>query len=169
MEKLSGDYVAGFVDGEGCFALKFRRDVRNDRKNKPVYYYWDIEFAIMLHADDKDILDRIQDALGCGKVGMVDKRGYVRYSITDVGELSGKVIPFFKRYPLQAKKSFDFELWKEAVAIFVRNQRKKVNIEKGKDGFQRNPWSEEDVSRLKEIYEEMRLYKGTKKSLKWLK
>lgn len=40
---LPGDYIAGFVDGEGCFALKFRRDVRHDRPGNPEYYYWDIE------------------------------------------------------------------------------------------------------------------------------
>gem|GEM_PF-6727427 len=42
---ISGEYVAGFVDGEGCFALKFRRDVRRDRMGSPEYFYWDAEFA----------------------------------------------------------------------------------------------------------------------------
>jgi len=37
-EKLPGDYVAGFVDDKGCFYINFRRDVRHDRKNKPVYF-----------------------------------------------------------------------------------------------------------------------------------
>ena len=60
MEKLPGDYIAGFIDGEGCFALKFRRDVRRERKNNPVYYYWDIEFAVVLRGDDKDILNNIK-------------------------------------------------------------------------------------------------------------
>jgi len=38
--KLSGDYIAGFVDGEGCFDLQFRRDIRHKRLGKPVYYSW---------------------------------------------------------------------------------------------------------------------------------
>lgn len=58
MEKLSGDYIAGFVDGEGCFALKLRREIRYERKNKPTYIYWDAEFAIVLREDDKEILKK---------------------------------------------------------------------------------------------------------------
>ena len=42
MNKLPGDYVAGFVDGEGCFILSFRRDIRHDCGKrsgiKPTYY-----------------------------------------------------------------------------------------------------------------------------------
>ena len=39
MGPLPGDYVAGFVDGEDCFALKFVRDVKYKRKNAPEYFY----------------------------------------------------------------------------------------------------------------------------------
>ena len=74
MEKLPGDYIAGFVDGEGCFALKFVRSVRHDRPNKPVYFYWALEFVIMLKADDKEILDRIQYTLDCGTVQFLTVR-----------------------------------------------------------------------------------------------
>lgn len=41
IEKLPEDYIAGFVDGEGCFALNFRRDIRHERGKrsgiKPIY------------------------------------------------------------------------------------------------------------------------------------
>lgn len=166
MKRLPGDYVAGFVDGEGCFALKFRRDVRHDRKNKPVYFYWDIEFAIMLKADDKEILESIRDTIGCGKVGNVSKRGHVRYSVQGTKEIVEKVIPFFEKYPLHAKKKRDFRLWKEAALIFSRNQREGVNS--SKKGFKKVPWDEEDLERLKEMHKEMGLYKGGNRKWKWL-
>ena len=158
MDKLPGDYVAGFVDGEGCFALKFRRDVRHERKNKPVYFYWDIEFAILLKSDDKEILDCIKNTLGCGRVGNTDKRGCVRYAINDINDLRNKVVLFFKKYPLRAKKRKDFELWREAVTIFNRNQRHSINS--GKGGFQKTVWDQKDLNRLEDIHKLMKSYKG---------
>lgn len=172
MEKLSGDYIAGFVDGEGCFALKFRRDVRHERGKrsgvKPVYFYWDIEFAIVLRGDDKEILDRINYTLGCGTV-RTNKKGDARYSITDINDLSQKIIPFFEEFKLHAKKKHDFKLWKESVKIFLRNQRLSINSRKGERGFHKVNWNPDDIERLKEIHEEMKKYKSNIKEWKWLK
>lgn len=168
MDKLPGDYVAGFVDGEGCFALKFRRDIRHERKNKPVYFYWDIEFAIMLHGDDKEILEKIRETLGCGRLGNLDKRGNIRYAVNDINELSEVVIPFFERHPLYAKKKNDFELWKEAAGLFKKNQRLQLNRKGGERGFHRTHWNQSDLKRLKEIHNEMMRYKTGARKWKWL-
>ena len=165
MDRLSGDYIAGFVDGEGCFAIKFRRDVRHDRKNKPTYFYWGIEFSIVLRGDDRDILESIREAIGCGNISE-NKRGHVRYQVGNLDDLSNKVIPFFNRYSLHAKKKFDFELWKEALYIFTRNQQTR---EKGKRGFSKVQWSNDDLQRLVEIQEEMRNYKSAREDWKWIK
>ena len=168
MEKLPGDYIAGFVDGEGCFALKFRRDVRHDRKNKPVYFYWDIEFAIVLRNDDREILESIKYTLNCGRLNKPDQRGFARHSVTHINDLTAKIVPFFDKHPLYAKKKYDFLLWKEAVGIFKRNQRFEVNARAGKDGFQKTIWNEKDLKRLAAIHEEMKQYKAKHKGWKWL-
>ncbi|MEK7146796.1 MAG: LAGLIDADG family homing endonuclease [Patescibacteria group bacterium] len=165
--ELSGDYIAGFVDGEGCFALKFRRDIKHERKNKPIYFYWDIEFAIVLREDDKEILEKIQAALGCGYISFT-KRGMVRYSVSEINELLNKIALFFEKYPLHAKKKYDFLLWKEAVEIFKKNQRSKLNRKKGEKGFHKVIWNKGDLSRLKEIHEEMKKYKSGNRDWKWL-
>ena len=168
MEKLPGDYIAGFTDGEGCFALKFRRDVRHDRKNKPVYFYWDIEFAIVLRADDLDLLKKIQLSLGCGKIS-VSKRDQARYSVNKITDLSNKIVPFIERHRLHGKKRFDFELWKEAVLIFRNNQRIGLNRKKGEKGFHKTNWNHRDLQRLIEIHKEMANYKSkSSKEWKWL-
>jgi hypothetical protein len=172
MEKLPGNYIAGFVDGEGCFALKFRRDIRHERGKrsgvKPVYFYWDIEFAIMLREDDQEILKKIQNTLNCGKVGNPDKRGAVRYSVNDINDLLNKIVPFFEKYSLHTKKRFDFQLWKEAVEIFKRNQRLSLNRKKGEKGFCKTNWNPSDLKRLKELRGEMQKYKNNSKKWKWL-
>src|SRR3989338_5119073 len=166
-EILPGDYIAGFVDGEGCFALNFRRDIRRERKNKPIYFIWKAQFVIMLRGDDIEILAKIKLTLDCGSVIKTSK-GFARYQVTDVNDLITKVIPFFQKYNLRAKKRLDFELWVESVTIIARNKRTKVNIEKGRRGFIKTEWNPVDFTRLEKIQEEMRQYKGRAKPWKWL-
>ncbi len=55
---LPGDYIAGLVDGEGCFSLRLHKDVKSNRPGKPTYYHWKLEFCIFMRIDDKPILDR---------------------------------------------------------------------------------------------------------------
>lgn len=154
MEKLPGDYIAGFVDGEGCFALKFRRDFKSHRKGKQEYFYWDIEFAVVQDAKDEEILKSIQNTLECGRIS-ISKRGVARYSVNDIDDLVGKIIPFFETYKLHARKRFDFELWKRAITIFMKNQK--------------TMWTEPDREYLKAIHGEMTKYKGGNKgNWKWL-
>lgn len=168
MEDLPGDYIAGFVDGEGCFALIFRRDVKYKRPNAPVYFYWDIRFAIMLRADDIEILQKIKSTLDCGRIS-INKKGAALYAVQALHDLIGKVIPFFAQHPLRAKKRLDFELWKEAAAIFERNQRRGINIGKGERKFRRVIWNTADVERLKQIHDEMGQYKSKRPDgWKWL-
>lgn len=167
MVKLPGDYIAGFVDGEGCFALKFRRDVRHERKNKPIYFYWDIEFAIVLRKDDQEILEKIKTTFDCGRIS-VSKSGQARYAVNNINDLSNKVVPFFGKHQLYAKKRHDFQLWKEAVEIIKRNQRLGVNRKKGERGFHRVYWDPRDLKRLTEIHNEMKRYKSKGKEWKWL-
>jgi len=163
VEKLPGEYIAGFVDGEGCFALKFIRSVRHDRKNKPVYFYWDIEFIISLKDDDAEIIESIKHTLGCGRISYA-KKGIVRYSVNDINELSALIIPFFQKNRLYAKKRHDFELWKEAVQIFKRNQSGG-----GINKSQKKSWDPGDLQRLQMIHQQMRVYKASGRIAKWLK
>ena len=150
-ELLPSDYISGFVDGEGCFALKFRKDACHGR---PTYFRWDIEFAIHLKEDDKEILESIQKTFGCGRMSY--PKGAARYAVNDVIHLQGIIVPFFELHKLHAKKRFDFELWKEGVAIFVQNRRKKFN--------------QKDLDRLLEIKTLMEKYKGgNRHNWKWLK
>lgn len=96
---LPGNYIAGFVDGEGCFYLNYRREIKRTRKGQPQYYRWTPYFAISMRKDDRNILELIKDTLKCGKI------------------FNLKIVPFFRRYSLRAKKRMDFDLWAQAVEI----------------------------------------------------
>lgn len=169
MNKLPGDYIAGFVDGEGCFALKFRRDVRHKRKGVPVYFYWDIEFIITLRKDDVNILKKIRDVLNCGSISF-DKRGAVRYSVNNMNDLMNKIVPFFEVYRLRAKKRFDFILWVKALKILYKNRGAKTSISSTGDlrGYRNHLWDKTDLGRLQTIHQKMKTYKSGVKEWKWL-
>jgi hypothetical protein len=167
-EILPGDYIAGFVDGEGCFDLQFRRDVRHERINKPVYYGWRVQFVIVARVDDEELLRKIKNTLNCGGINFA-RGDQVRYSVQDVDNLYNIIVPFFKKHPLPGKKKKDFELWAEAIEILYRNKRKTINLKKGVRGFVKTNWNKEDFLRLIEIQKLMQQYKAKRpQGFKWI-
>lgn len=162
---LPGEFVAGLTEGEGCFALKFRRDVKKDRPNSPAYFGWQALFAISLRKDDAPLLGKVKNALRCGSLSFSDDS--IRFQIQDIETLVNKVIPFFDRFRLYGKKYNDFVLWKEAVMIIYRNKKKSVNVKQGRRGFIPVIWNKKDLLRLKGIREEMKLFKSKGHPFKW--
>jgi len=116
---LPGDYISGFVDGEGCFYLNFRKETKLNRPGAPSYYRWIAYFAIMLDKSDVQILNSIQDTIGCGKV-YTNQKNQVSLNVQNLDDCYKLLIPFFHLHKLRAKKKIDFELWSEAVTILFR-------------------------------------------------
>ncbi|MEW6033228.1 MAG: LAGLIDADG family homing endonuclease [Chloroflexota bacterium] len=151
--KVPAHYISGFVDGEGCFSLNFRKDVRHEIKGNPQYFMWKASFAIVLRTDDIEVLKAIRNTLGCGKVDVTSDQA--RFHVEDLGKLTNTIIPFFDKYPLRAKKKSDFLLWKEAVEILYLHRQMGIGRKKGSV-----KWAPEDLRRLLQIYEQMRTFKS---------
>ncbi len=122
MSKLNPHYVAGFIDGEGCFAISigFHKTLKNRSEIK-------LEFEIELRADDREILERIKEVLGCGNIYNLNYERYgwhphVKYKVQKLDDFKTKIIPFFKKYPLQAKKKKSFEIFCRAVNAFEKKE-----------------------------------------------
>lgn len=165
-EKLSGKYIAGFVDGEGCFALQFRRDVKRNRPRTPIYYSWKSQFVINLRADDLALLQQIKDVFQCGTIHLVGDSA--RYSVQDIDTLLRVTIPFFQKYPLHGKKQNDFNLWAEAIKILFQNKNRR-NAQAGTKGFTSTQWHKKNFQRLVDIQKEMQQYKAKRKQdVKWI-
>ena len=162
---LPGEFVAGLTEGEGCFALKFRRDVKKNRPNSPVYFGWQASFVISLRNDDKPLLEKVKNTLGCGNLSY--SKDFVSFQVCNTETLINKVIPFFDKFRLYGKKYQDFKLWKEAVELIYRNKRKGINIKKGRKGFVTVVWNKEDLLRLENIRQEMKIFKSKGHPFKW--
>ncbi len=118
---LNPHYVSGFVDGEGCFSISLNR---NDGHLPEVRLIFEIE----LRRDDEPILRQIQQSLGCGNIYHLNYERYqkwqphVKLKVSNFADISQKIIPFFRQYPLQAKKRFDFARFCQVAELIEAKQ-----------------------------------------------
>lgn len=128
-------WLAGFIDGEGCF------QIRCHHLNSKHYPY----FNIRLRDDDLDILLKIQEFLNGGTIyrshynadcpGRKPAAELRLYKEADCLRL----VEILDQYPLQAKKARDYAIWREAV------------LEKQK------PMTERNQEKLKYLHDKIRL------------
>jgi hypothetical protein len=99
-------YIAGFVDGEGCFSVSIQR-------NPSCRLGWQLlpEFHVSQNPERRLVLDLIQCRLGCGRI-RDNHRGTRDASLVLVvrrrTDLVHRVIPFFEAQPLVSSKQQDF-------------------------------------------------------------
>ena len=106
-EKL-GNYISGFVDGEGSFMVTILR-----RKN--YFTGWEVRpsFAVSQNKNRAEILFLIKDTLKCGFVRENKSDNTLKYEARSLKELVGKIIPHFIKFPLLSSRKREFELFKE--------------------------------------------------------
>jgi hypothetical protein len=119
-QELTPDYVAGFVDGEGCFSVSIRPHptVRYGSRSVigPV-------FQIYQHYDDLDLLERFKEFFGCGRItSKGPKSNVMTYAVSGRHELESIIIPFFERHPLRSSKQGDFEKFRDVVLAMQRKE-----------------------------------------------
>jgi hypothetical protein len=121
---LPPDYIAGFVDGEGCFALKYRANRKFDANGNKLheYFYWSAEFVIVLHPSDQALLEEVRKTLKVGKISLAKTTKQVRYSVQDTKELASIIVPFFREHSMYGRKNEDFKLWAEAVGLLAAHR-----------------------------------------------
>ena len=109
-ERLEPNWVAGFVDGEGCFYVAINRQPK-------MKLGWQVlpEFRIVQHERDEQLLKNLQLFFGCGTVTINhDTRKELR--IRGIDNLT-KVVEFFRTVPLRSKKQRDFEIFAEIIEM----------------------------------------------------
>ncbi|MDR5729466.1 MAG: LAGLIDADG family homing endonuclease [Terriglobia bacterium] len=105
-----GHWVAGFIDGEGCFYI-----TEGQGSHRCV-------FRLKLRADDGPILHEIVRRTGLGYVKEFTPRSARPQCEWYVVSKSDAAAPvrFLERFPLRAKKSRDFAIWRAAVDTHSR-------------------------------------------------
>jgi len=100
MDDAFGNWLAGFIDGEGYFGI-FTNDGR-----------YICAFAVGLHPCERPVLDDVLERTGLGTIHTQARM--VRWQIRARGDCVG-LIELLDRYPLRSRKAADYALWREAV------------------------------------------------------
>jgi hypothetical protein len=125
--RLAPQYVAGFVDGEGCFSVSIHPHptVRYGRR-------WLIApcFQVYQHRDHMAILEELQDLFGCGYIRPKGpKSSVMTYSVYRRRDLETAIIPYFERYPFLVLKREDFTKFSEVVRMMQQK------LHRSEEGF----------------------------------
>lgn len=115
-------YITGLVDGEGCFCITISK-----HKTKKLGFDPRLMFEIEMIIDDEKLLRKLKDHFKCGHVYILNYERYgwrphVKYAVKKQKDIIDKIIPFFKKYQLQGKKSKDFEYFCKAAKIFENKE-----------------------------------------------
>ena len=97
-------YISGFVDGEGCFSVSFRKlpRIKVGIELRPSF-----SIAQKKTAANYKLLEKIRDVFEGGAI-RDDNKGCYKYETRSITHIRKKVIPFFLTYPLYTSKASDF-------------------------------------------------------------
>lgn len=95
-----GNYVTGFVDGEGSF---FPSSARVPKSESPTTWRFIAGFSV--ENNDPTTLEKCQACIGYGEIREASSTpGYFTLKITRREALTKLVIPFFREFPFDSKK-----------------------------------------------------------------
>ena len=111
---IADEYLAGFVDGEGCFYVGFSK-----RYDLPLKWQVITEFHLSQNPGGKNILEYFRNRLGCGYLklnhrGSSKDKSWVMV-VKDRKDIKEKLIPFFNKHSLYSEKQQDFEIFKRVL------------------------------------------------------
>ena len=114
-ERLDINWIVGFVDGEGCFHISIN-------KINKMSLGWQVlpEFRIVQNEENKQVLYKIQEYCGFGKVTLnrEDQHGIRKEFRVRGLENLNVLIRFFQKYPLQTKtKKQSFETFSDVIKM----------------------------------------------------
>ena len=120
-------WIAGFVDGEGCFSCPIFR-------NRKMVLRWQVQpsFVVAQSASSRDVLEDMARFFGCGHV-TVNRRhdshreDLSRFTVSRFADLRGINAPFFQEHRLRTSKRENFD--KFAAIIELMGERKHLTKE----------------------------------------
>ena len=113
-------WLAGFVSAEGCFYIGI-----NKSSTIRVGVNVQLEFQLTQHVRDKFLIKSLIDYFNCGNAHQ--SKNVFRYRVSKFSDLSKKIIPFFKKYPITGIKSKDFTDF--CIVVELMNNKKHLSFE----------------------------------------
>ena len=147
-----GAWLSGFIAGEGCFAASLRQ--KAGRNPTP-----QCRFSVSQRDDDYRTIELIHSFFQVGSIDSyrvnkvtANRNPQVRYHVDDLESMVAIIIPNFNKYPLIAKKHYDFVIWSKLVLLCSSiNQRRRP---KGGKGLSK--WTNNDLDHAKYLSDALR-------------
>jgi len=114
------NWFVGWVDGEGCFAGSI------DTRNKGIA----AKLSVKVRDDDSPLVYNVKDTLQCGTIfkskcslgSKYHSKPQIIWRCESIGACRHILVPLFDRYPLQSKKSRDYDVWRQLVIAISDGQ-----------------------------------------------
>jgi len=114
-----GNWVAGFVDGEGSFNVPIRRE--RDR-GLP----WRVSLSFNVSQIGEEAPKLLQEIFGVGTVrGRGD--GVFYFEVTKPSDLEARVFPFFDQFQLRSPKRNDLEIFRTITELVLSGRHLSVS------------------------------------------
>ncbi len=124
---LTPDYLAGFIDGEGCFSVSIH-------PNPNAKWGWliDPDFTINQHRQSRELLESIQSFFGCGKIyeKSPNKSNVLTFTVYGRRLILEKVIPFLDAHPIISNKRHDYAKFRDIILRMTNKEHQTL------EGFQ---------------------------------
>lgn len=104
-------WMAGFTSGDGSFYLTIRANKLN------VIPRIDIGFTIAQHSRDMLLLEKFTTFFNCGRIKKDSRHSVHYYVVTNIKDITNKIMPFFKKNKIKGVKSLNFADWCEGAEI----------------------------------------------------
>ena len=109
-----GNYLAGFVDGEGSFNVSLRK--LDDRT-----LGWQVVLTFNVAQRDKTVLALLKRHLGCGRL-QARKDGVHYFIVANPTSIHERVVPFFSKFGfLSAQKRKNFSGFKRIAELMAND------------------------------------------------
>lgn len=105
------NWLAGFTTGEGCFLISI------SKSTTVIGYKVMLGFKITQSARDVELMKSLSTYLDCGGWQPEEKKNKGQFVVSKFSDNFEKIIPLFKKYPIQGVKGLDFADWCRAALI----------------------------------------------------
>lgn len=103
-EKLTNDYIAGFVHGDGGFSVTL--NIRKNKNNEKLFLL--PTFTLTQHKRSIVLIKKIIERFDNIGTYRIDNKNIIRYRVRDINNMMNTIIPFFDKYQLKYNKLLIF-------------------------------------------------------------
>ncbi len=110
-------YISGYVDGEGCFTVSFSR---REKMNMG----WEVKpsFSVSQNEERAQVLKLIQEYFNCGSIRRDYSDKTLKFETRNLQNLTAKIIPHFRKFPLLSDKQKDFEIFAKVCELVAQKE-----------------------------------------------